>query len=126
FRGTTLFGGFLLGQAVYAAGLTAPADRRIHSLHAYFLRPAVAGLPLLHEVETVRDGRAFAVRRLKTRQAGKVVLEMSCSYTSAGEEIDYGEPLGGDVPDPEGRPRLSDWGGPYDVVRVGPGGGETS
>src|SRR4051812_23245958 len=36
---TRIFGGEVAGQALVAAGRTVPADRAVHSLHAYFLAP---------------------------------------------------------------------------------------
>lgn len=117
--GPVVFGGQLVGQAVFAAGLTVPPDRRIHSLHAYFLRPARTGVPLLHRVTAVRDGRAFAVRRLETSQEGTTVFEMACSFT-AGEGDAAGEPgLAESVPGPDGLPPAS-WRGPWEGSRLGP------
>lgn len=119
--GPTLFGGFLLGQAVYATGLTVPEDRRIHSLHAYFLRPGKAGPPLRHTVSTVRDGRAFAVRRLETVQDGKTVFEMACSFTDAAAQDADADPLPADVPGPDTKEPESGW-GPWLRVRLEPQG----
>ena len=34
-----VFGGQVVGQALYAAKETVPADRLVHSFHSYFLRP---------------------------------------------------------------------------------------
>lgn len=34
-----VFGGQVVGQALYAAKETVPAERLIHSFHSYFLRP---------------------------------------------------------------------------------------
>src|SRR5262249_30890307 len=58
--GDVLFGGFVLAQAVYAATRRAPEGRRLHSAHAYFLRPVVAGPDVHYDVDVVRDGRAFS------------------------------------------------------------------
>ncbi len=38
-RQQRVFGGQVAGQALVAAGRTVPADRHVHSLHAYFIRP---------------------------------------------------------------------------------------
>ena len=45
-----LFGGQALGQALMAASLTVPADRMVHSLHAYFLLPGEHA-PVTYEVD---------------------------------------------------------------------------
>jgi acyl-CoA thioesterase-2 len=117
--GQHLFGGFVVGQAVYAAGLTAPQGRRIHSLHAYFVRPARADSALRHRVSTVRDGRTFAVRHVETTQGGDTVFWMSCSYTSAGADLVYEPALDSAVPDPQSLPAEMAR-GPWEVARLGP------
>jgi acyl-CoA thioesterase superfamily protein len=38
-------GGQVAAQALIAAGRTAPGERRVHSPHAYFLRPGNPGIP---------------------------------------------------------------------------------
>lgn len=40
-----VFGGQVAGQALVAAGRTVPTGRPVHSLHAYFLRPATPRYP---------------------------------------------------------------------------------
>ena len=45
-----LFGGQVLGQCVSAATQTVEADRHVHSLHGYFLRPGDAALPVVYQV----------------------------------------------------------------------------
>ena len=61
-RRQRVFGGQVAGQALVAAGRTVPADRAVHSLHAYFIRPGDPAVPLVYLVDRVRDGRASAVR----------------------------------------------------------------
>ena len=122
--GPYLFGGFIIGQAVYAAGLTVPRERRIHSLHAYFLLPAHAERPLCHRVTTVRDGRTFSQRRLDIEQEGQVIFTMTCSFTSAIAEPVFQLPLDPSVPDAEAMPAEHTKRG-WDVVRLGPSGPST-
>ena len=50
-----------------AACLAAPADRAAHSLHAYFLLPGEHD-DVDYEVERVRDGGSFSMRRVVARQ----------------------------------------------------------
>src|SRR4051812_49708837 len=59
-----VFGGQVAGQALVAAARTVDADRRVHSLHAYFLRPGDPAVPILYEVDRIRDGRSFTTRRV--------------------------------------------------------------
>ncbi len=44
--GEHLFGGFVIAQAIAAATRDAPEGRRLHSVHAYFLRPVTTKGPL--------------------------------------------------------------------------------
>ena len=59
-----VFGGQVAGQALIAAGRTVPADRAVHSLHAYFIRGGDPSVPIEYQVERVRDGRSFTTRRV--------------------------------------------------------------
>src|SRR4051812_15812485 len=76
----TVFGGQVLGQALSAAVQTVPAGRRVHSLHAYFLRPGDVARPIVYEVDRIRDSRSFTTRRLVASQAGQAIFTMSCSF----------------------------------------------
>src|SRR2546430_13162059 len=58
-----VFGGQVAGQALVAAGRTVPADRPVHSLHAYFIRPGDPAVPLVYLVDRGRDRRSFTTRR---------------------------------------------------------------
>lgn len=74
-----VFGGQVLGQALMAASRTVE-NRLPHSLHAYFLRPGNPRLPIDYEVQRVRDGGTFTVRRVIARQDGKEILTGSVSF----------------------------------------------
>ena len=74
-----LFGGHILGQSLMAAGLTC-GDRHAHSLHAYFLRGGDASQPVRYEVDRIRDGNSFSVRRVTASQGGKAILILSTSF----------------------------------------------
>ena len=87
-----LFGGCVVGQAITALTRLAPLGARMHSFHGYFLRPARGGLPFTHRVEPIRDGRAFATRRLTTTQDGKDVFTAMASFTTDGEGYLYDLP----------------------------------
>ncbi len=76
-----MFGGCIIGQSITAFTRDAPAGRRLHSLHGYFLRPTGGGTPIMYEVEPVRDGKAFSTRRLTASQRGKAVFEAIASFT---------------------------------------------
>lgn len=82
-----LFGGQVLGQALSAASQTVPPERRVHSLHGYFLRPGDAKRPVVYQVDTVRDGGSFTTRRVTAIQKGKPIF--FCSASFHGEEAGH-------------------------------------
>jgi acyl-CoA thioesterase-2 len=77
--GPAIFGGQLVGQALLAAGRTAP-DKVGHSLHAYYARPGDVSQPVTYEVVRVRDGRSFSTRQVTARQGAAVVLLFIASF----------------------------------------------
>jgi acyl-CoA thioesterase-2 len=79
-RGPRMFGGELAGQALVAAGRTAPADRPVHSAHAYFLRAGDPNTPVEFDVQPVRDGGSFSLRQVTARQHGRSVFELTASF----------------------------------------------
>lgn len=98
-----VFGGQVAGQALIAAGRTVPAERRVHSLHAYFIRGGDPSIPIVYEVDRIRDGRSFTTRRVTAIQRGKAIFALSASFQVDEPGIDHGEPMPA-VPDPEGLP----------------------
>jgi acyl-CoA thioesterase-2 len=90
----------VLGQAVMAAGATVK-DRRMHSLHAYFVRPGDTSLPIDYQVEQVRDGGSFSVRRVVASQSDQVIFNLSASFHSEEEGFDHQSAMP-EVPGPEG------------------------
>ena len=64
-----VFGGQVAAQALVAAGRTVEADRPVHSLHAYFLRPGDPTVPIVYEVDRIRDGKSFTTRRVVAHPA---------------------------------------------------------
>ncbi len=79
-RRQRVFGGQVAGQALVAAGRTVPADRPVHSLHAYFIRPGDPAVSLVYIVDRVRDGRSFTTRRVSAIQHGKTIFTLSASF----------------------------------------------
>ena len=104
----TVFGGQLLGQALQAARLTTP-PWPAHSCSAYFLRPGMTGMPIDYEVETVRDGRNFANRRVVARQQGKALFDMLCAFHAPGEGLAHAVAPPDGIPAPEDLPDIQDW-----------------
>jgi len=79
-RRQRVFGGQVAGQALVAAGRTVPADRPVHSLHAYFIRPGDPAVPIVYIVDRVRDGKSFTTRRVSAIQHGKTIFTLSASF----------------------------------------------
>jgi acyl-CoA thioesterase-2 len=75
-----VFGGQVVGQALYAAKETVPEDRLVHSFHSYFLRPGDSQKPIVYDVETLRDGNSFSARRVAAVQNGKPIFYMTASF----------------------------------------------
>ncbi len=95
-----VFGGQVAGQALVAAGRTVPADRPVHSLHAYFLRPGDPSLPIVYEVDRIRDGRSFTTRRVVGIQHGKPIFNLQASFHHAEDGMEHASPMP-DAPAPE-------------------------
>ncbi len=87
--GDYLFGGFVIAQAIAATTKWAPADRRLHSLHAYFLRPVRGGADLIFTGGLLREGRAFAAAQVHGVQDGKEVVVALASFTADTDGFVY-------------------------------------
>lgn len=98
-----LFGGQVLGQCLSAASKTVEPDRLVHSFHGYFLRPGDASMPVLYQVDRVRDGRSFTTRRILAIQKGEVIFSGSASFHIDEPGFTHQIPMP-DVPPPESLP----------------------
>jgi acyl-CoA thioesterase II len=102
-----VFGGQVLAQGLVAASRTVPEDRRLHSMHGYFIRPGRTDLPIVFDVENIRDGRSFSARRAVARQGGAVIFFASSSFHTPEEGVEHADTVPDGVPDPEDCPTLS-------------------
>ena len=100
--GARVFGGQVLGQALTAASYTVQ-DRRVHSLHAYFLVAGDVNAPIVYEVELARDGKSFSNRRVVAIQHGQPIFNMTASFQVPEEGLEHATPMP-QVPGPEGLP----------------------
>lgn len=75
-----VFGGLVIAQALMAAQRCVDPDRIVHSLHAYFMRPGDPSIPIIYQVERIRDGSSFTTRRVVAIQHGKAIFSMSASF----------------------------------------------
>jgi len=98
-----VFGGQVIGQALAAAQRTVEEERVVHSLHGYFMRPGDPSVPIVYEVDRIRDGRSFTTRRVVAIQHGKAIFSMSSSFQviEPGLEHQFEMP---DVPRPADLP----------------------
>lgn len=88
----TVFGGQVLGQALSAAAQTVPLDRKVHSLHGYFLRPGAVDRPIAYEVDPIRDGRSFTTRRVVATQNGRAIFNLAASFQGDEPGHEHAEP----------------------------------
>jgi acyl-CoA thioesterase II len=98
-----VFGGQVVGQALVAAVRTVE-ERRPHSLHAYFLLPGDPKVPIIYEVDRIRDGRSFTTRRVTAIQHGQPIFSMSVSFHRDEVEFEHQAKMP-DVPWPDELPR---------------------
>ena len=97
-----VFGGQVLGQALFAASATVEG-RVVHSLHAYFLRRGDFNAPIVYQVDRALDGHSFSNRRVVAIQHGQQIFNMTASFQvqEDGFEHQVGMPK---VPRPEDLP----------------------
>lgn len=107
-----VFGGQVAAQALVAAGRTVDADRQVHSLHAYFLRPGDPKVPIIYNVDRIRDGHSFTTRRVVAIQHGRAIFNLSASFqiVESGPEHQYEMP---EVQPPEELPTFLERIRPY-------------
>jgi acyl-CoA thioesterase-2 len=97
-----VFGGQVIGQALVAACRTVE-DRPAHSLHGYFLREGDPAVPIIYDVDRIRDGKSFSTRRVVAVQHGQAIFSMAVSFHRPEEGLEHQLPMP-DVPPPEELP----------------------
>ena len=98
-NGQRIFGGQVIAQALIASSRTLDGYR-MHSCHAYFLRPGDNNKTVLLDVERVRDGRSFAMRRVVAIQNGQAIFNMDISFHIDEPGFQHSEPMP-NVPTPQ-------------------------
>ncbi len=101
-----VFGGQVIGQALVAATRTVE-KRAVHSLHAYFILPGDPKVPIIYEVDRIRDGGSFSTRVVKAIQHGKAIFSMSASYHRDEPGFSHQAPMP-KVPSPDELPNEQD------------------
>ncbi|KAJ6400563.1 hypothetical protein OIU84_016085, partial [Salix udensis] len=75
-----VFGGQFVGQALAAASKTVDCLKLVHSLHAYFLLIGDLDMPIIYNVQRIRDGKSFATRKVDAIQKGNIVFTLMASF----------------------------------------------
>jgi acyl-CoA thioesterase II len=76
------YGGQVLGQAMMAASLSAPEDRRASAFQLLFLRGADPDQRIEFEVRILQDGKRFSSRHVCGYQSnGRVVLDAHATFS---------------------------------------------
>ena len=94
-----VFGGQVAAQALVAGARTVEPPLGVHSLHSYFLRPGDTAVPIVYDVERIRDGRSFSTRRIMARQHGRPIYLMTASFQKPEEGFDHQDVMP-EVPSP--------------------------
>ncbi len=104
-----VFGGQVIAQALVAA--SRPVEGRApHSLHASFILPGDPLVPIVFEVDRIRDGKSFTTRRVVAIQHGKAIFSLSASFQIDEQGVEHGLPMPA-APDPDTLPD------PIDLLR---------
>lgn len=96
-----VFGGQVIGQALVAAQRTVGDDRFVHSLHCYFMRAGDPSIPIIYQVDRLRDGGSFTTRRVTAIQHGHAIFSLECSFQIDEEGLEHQIPAPLDIPQPE-------------------------
>jgi len=104
-RWQRVFGGQVIGQALVAACRTVEdvTARPPHSLHAYFLLGGDPKVPIIYEVDRIRDGKSFTTRNVKAIQHGHAIFSMSVSFHLSEPGLSHQVKMP-DVPKPDELP----------------------
>jgi acyl-CoA thioesterase II len=97
-----VFGGQVIGQALVAAHRTVNG-RLAHSLHAYFLRAGDPSVPIIYNVDRIRDGGSFTTRRVVAVQHGQAIFSMAASFHKEETGLEHQIKMP-EVPPPESLP----------------------
>ena len=97
-----VFGGLVIAQALVATARTVE-ERAPHSLHGYFLLPGDPSVPIIYEVDRIRDGKSFTTRRCNAIQHGRAIFSLSASFQIEEPGLEHALPMP-KVPSPDELP----------------------
>jgi acyl-CoA thioesterase-2 len=96
-----VFGGQTIAQALVAAQRTVEEDRNVHSLHGYFMRPGDTSVPIIYEVDRIRDGASFTTRRVVAVQHGHAIFSLEASFQKEERGLEHQSAMPADIPEPD-------------------------
>lgn len=103
-----VFGGQVVGQALVAAQRTVQEGRFVHSLHGYFMLPGDPAVPILYDVDRIRDGASFTTRRVVAIQHGQAIFSLEASFHVDEPGLDHQIDMPANMPPPESLPGRRD------------------
>ena len=97
-----VFGGQVAAQALIAGARSVDPSYVVHSLHSYFLRPGDHTVPIVYDVERLRDGRSFATRRVVARQHGRPIYFQTADFQRPEEGLEHQDLMPETIPPEQG------------------------
>ncbi len=96
-----IYGGLVLAHAVIAVSSGEGSEnRRVHSLHGYFLEAGDPEQPIIYETRIIRQGRSFSVCHIDALQDKRRIFQADVSLHVAEESFEHSQPMPS-VTDPE-------------------------
>ena len=102
-----VFGGQVAAQALMASMKSVDPARHVHSLHSYFILGGDPSIPIVYDVERIRDGGSFSTRRVSARQHGEIIFYMTASFHKSEPGFEHQSKMPA-VPAPADSPLLVD------------------
>ena len=102
-----VFGGQVAAQSLVAGARTVEPPLQVHSLHSYFLRPGDTAVPIVYDVERIRDGKSFSTRRVVARQHGRPIYYMTASFQVPEDGFEHQDVMP-EVPSPAESPDMGE------------------
>ena len=98
-----VFGGQVIGQALVAASRTVESAGRRIRCTPISCSAGDPKVPIIYEVDRIRDGKSFTTRRVVAIQHGQPIFSMSVSFHADEEGLDHQAKMP-DVPKPDALP----------------------
>lgn len=95
-----VFGGQVLAQSLNAAFQTIK-NRKLHSLHSYFLERGDLDIPIKYYVDEIRDGGSFSTRRVTAKQNDTTIFILAASFHKNEKGYDHFMAYENEVKQPE-------------------------